>query len=133
GITMDTSTFPQLITELPIRSLGRTNTGRPIDWFTTEQARLGMWREEEIVPSITGLTRSLIVYRAPRKTNLIVYDWHGDKRTFCPPMWWDLAIGSGACGLGCRACFLMLTHRIKRDPLHHLLYDNLDDFVHVAE
>jgi DNA repair photolyase len=27
----------------------------------------------------------------------------------------------------------MLTHRIKRDPLRHLLYDNLDDFVHAAE
>ncbi len=48
-------------------------------------------------------------------------------------MWWDLAIGSGACGLGCRACFLMLTHRIKRDPLRHLLYDNLDDFTRAAE
>ncbi len=43
-------------------------------------------------------------------------------------MWWDLAIGSGACGLGCRACFLMLTHRIMRDPLRHLLYNNMEDY-----
>jgi hypothetical protein len=27
----------------------------------------------------------------------------------------------------------MLTHRIKRDPSRHLLYDNLEDFVHAAE
>lgn len=27
----------------------------------------------------------------------------------------------------------MLTHRVKRDPLRHLLYDNLDDFLYVAE
>jgi len=64
---------------------------------------------------------------------LIVHDWHGDAQTFCPPIWWDLAIGSGACGLGCRACFLMLTHRIKRDPLRHLLYDNTDAFTRAAE
>jgi hypothetical protein len=50
-----------------------------------------------------------------------------------PTMWWDLVIGSEACGLGCRSCFLMLTHRIKGDPLRHLQYDNLDDFVPVAE
>lgn len=113
--------------------LGHTAAGRPIDWFTVEQVQRGVWREEEVAADILGLTRPLTVYRAPRKTNLIVYDWHGDKKTFCPPMWWDLAIGSGACGLGCRACFLMLTHRVKRDPSHHLLYDNITDFLHAVE
>lgn len=115
------------------RNLGHTMSGRPISWFVDEQVNSGVWKEEEIAPEVCGLTRPLKVYRAPRKTNLIVYDWHGDKQTFCPPMWWDLAIGSGACGLGCRSCFLMLTHRIKRDPSRHLLYDNLDDFIHAAE
>jgi DNA repair photolyase len=117
----------------PTWEVGVTSAGRPIDWFTNEQVNKGVWREEEIAPEITGLSRPLIIYRGSRKTNLIVYDWHGDKQTFCPPMWWDLAIGSGACGLGCRACFLMLTHRIKRDPSRHLLHDNLDDFLHAAE
>src|SRR2546421_6710229 len=115
------------------RNFGQTVAGRPITWFVDEQVNSGTWREEEIAPEVSGVTRPLKIYRAPRKTNLIVYDWHGDKQTFCPPMWWDLAIGSGACGLGCRSCFLMLTHRIKRDPSRHLLYDNLDDFVHAAE
>ena len=115
------------------RHLGQTSSGRSIAWFVDEQVNSGIWREEEIPSDITGLTRSITVYRASRKTNLIAYDWHGDKQTFCPPMWWDLAIGSGACGLGCRSCFLMLTHRIKRDPSRHLLYDNLGDFMHATE
>jgi DNA repair photolyase len=119
--------------KLQIQQFEQTATGRPITWFVDKQVATGVWREEEIAPEVLGLTRPLKVYRAPRKTNLITYDWHGDKKTFCPPMWWDLAIGSGACGLGCRSCFLMLTHRIKRDPSRHLLYDNLDDFVHAAE
>jgi DNA repair photolyase len=128
------TTFTDLIpAEEPARHLGKTSAGRSIDWYTTEQVSNGSWHVEEIAPAVSGLTRPLTIYRSKRKTNLIVYDWHGDKKTFCPPMWWDLAIGSGACGLGCRACFLMLTHRIKRDPSRHLLYDNLTDFHHAAE
>lgn len=119
--------------EANVRQIGRTAEGRTIDWYTIEQVHNGSWRQEEISPDISGLSRPMVVYRSSRKTNLIAYDWHGDKETFCPPMWWDLAIGSGACGLGCRACFLMLTHRIKRDPTRHLLYDNLDDFFHASE
>jgi DNA repair photolyase len=130
---MDTTTSTQSQTERVEKYRARTATGRPIDWFTSQQVSHGTWREEEIAPEISGLARPLIVYRASRKTNLIAHDWHGDKQTFCPPMWWDLAIGSGACGLGCRACFLMLTHRIRRDPSRHLLYDNIDDFVYAAE
>jgi DNA repair photolyase len=131
-MTLDLSTTSRKSTE-PTIPLGRTTSGRPIDWFTVEQVQQGLWEEEAISPEISGLTRPITVYRAPRKTNLIVYNWHGDKKTFCPPMWWDLAIGSGACGLGCRACFLMLTHRVKRDPLRHLLYTNARDFLHAAE
>jgi DNA repair photolyase len=130
---IDLVSTPQVITEAPTRTIGRTAAGRPIDWFTNEQVKNGVWREEEIAPEVSGLSRPVIIYRGSRKTNLIVYDWHGDKQTFCPPIWWDLAIGSGACGLGCRACFLMLTHRIKRDPSRHLLHDNLDDFLHASE
>ncbi|HET9922056.1 MAG TPA: hypothetical protein VFQ30_19640 [Ktedonobacteraceae bacterium] len=122
-----------LLKNAPEHIKQQTQQGRPVTWFVDEQVSTGIWREEEIAAEVLGLTRSMQVYRASRKTNLIAYDWHGDKETFCPPMWWDLAIGSGACGLGCRSCFLMLTHRIKRDPSHHLLYDNLEDFVHAAE
>jgi DNA repair photolyase len=102
-------------------------------WYVDAQVENETWREEVIPAEVLGLSRPLRVYRGTRRTNLIAYDWHGDSQTFCPPIWWDLAIGSGACGLGCRACFLMLTHRIKRDPSRHLLYDNLADFQHAAE
>jgi DNA repair photolyase len=125
--------FPVLQTQAPFRWVGKTNAGRSILWFVEEQVAEGSWREEEIPAQVVGLNRPLRVCRTSRKTNLITHSWHGGRSTFCPPMWWDLAIGSGPCGLGCRACFLMLTHRIKRDPLRHLLYDNLDDFVSAAE
>ena len=115
------------------RSVEETSAGRPMTWYVDQQIAEGDWKQEVIPANVVGLSRPVVVYRAPRKTNLIAYDWHGDANTFCPPMWWDLAIGSGACGLGCRACFLMLTHRIKRDPLRHLLYDNLSDFEKAAE
>jgi DNA repair photolyase len=110
-----------------------TAAGRPISWYVDQEVRDGRWREEEVEASVVGLTRPLTIFRGVRKTGFIAYDWHGDKSTFCPPMWWDLAIGSGACGLGCRSCFLMLTHRIRRDPMRHLLYDNTGDFAHAAE
>src|SRR5260370_22564001 len=100
---IDVSHTSQAKLGVPIQGIGVTSAGRPIDWFTSEQVNKGVWREEEIAPEITGLNRPLIIYRGSRKTNLIVYDWHGDKQTFCPPMWRDLAIGSGASALGCRS------------------------------
>jgi hypothetical protein len=115
------------------RQLGNISSGKGVDWYVDKQVEDGNWIEQEIPSHISGLSRAIKVFRTERKTNLITYDWHGDKETFCPPMWWDLAIGSGACGLGCRACFLMLTHRIKRDPLRHVLYSNLTDFFHASE
>ena len=110
-----------------------TAANRPITWYVEREVREGRWREELVSAEVVGLSRPLTVFRGIRKTGLIAYDWHGDSATFCPPMWWDLAIGSGACGLGCRSCFLMLTHRIRRDPMRHLLYDNVDDFARAAE
>ncbi len=87
----------------------------------------GTWRKETVAPADTGLPRETIIYRTPRKTNPLTFSWHGDKQTFCPPLWWDLAIGSGPCGFGCRACFLMLTFRAMRDPMRPVIYDNIDD------
>jgi hypothetical protein len=110
-----------------------TSAGKPITWFVDEQVALGRWRLETIPAGTVGLARDIQVFRASRNSNVITYDWHGDKETFCPPIWWDLAIGSGACGLGCRSCFLMLTHRIKRDPARHLLYDNYTDYDRVVK
>ncbi|MGP8123732.1 MAG: hypothetical protein ACLP8B_24810, partial [Xanthobacteraceae bacterium] len=82
-----------------------------------------------MVPAnVAGLNRDVTIYRATRKGNLVVYKEHGDQDTFCPPLWWDLAIGSGSCGLGCRGCFLMLTHRAMRDPLRPVVYENVEDF-----
>lgn len=101
---------------------------RQNDSFVAEQVQAGRWRSETLAPELTGLTRPIRVYRAARKSAPIKYAWHGDRQTFCPPQWWDLGIGSGACGLGCRACFLMLTFRAMRDPLAHVLYDNYQDF-----
>jgi DNA repair photolyase len=114
------------------RQFKLTSAGKPMDWYIQEQIASGQWREETIGTELTGLTRPITVLRAARATNLITYDWHGDKNTFCPPMWWDLAIGSGACNFACRSCFLILTHRIKRDPMRHLLYDNVADFEKAA-
>ena len=86
------------------------------------------WRQEVVPAHITGLDRDMLVYRDKRASNFIVHKYHGDKETFCPPSWYDLAISSGACGLGCRACFLMLTFRALRDPMRPVIYENVEDF-----
>lgn len=87
------------------------------------------WYEQELSPKLTGLPRSTRVIRGPRtRKTIFTFDWHGDNQTFCPPKWWDLAIGAGACGYGCRSCFLMLTHRAMNDPMRHRLYDNVEDY-----
>jgi len=70
----------------------------------------------------------MTVLLAKRSNDLIKWKWHGDRSTFCPPHWADIAIGSGACGFGCRACFLMLTFRAMRDPLSPVVYDNVEDY-----
>ncbi len=102
---------------------------RATSWWVDEQIQKGRWREETVSPALTGLTRPLTVLRGPRqKSEIITHRWMGDRETFCPPSWADLAIGSGPCGLGCRQCFLLLTHRVHRDPRRHVLYDNLGDF-----
>lgn len=101
---------------------------RPPSKFIDRKVSTGSW-QRETVPAVTaGLTRDVTIYRSDRKSDLIKFDHHGDKDTFCPPVWSDLAIGSGACGLGCRCCFLMLTFRSMRDPLVPLIYSNVDDF-----
>lgn len=97
------------------------------DYIAREIAR-GAWIPHEVPPSVSGLSRPATILLAKRKTSLIKWAYHGDKETFCPPLWADIAIGSGACGYGCRACFLMLTSRLLRDPLRPVVYDNGEAF-----
>lgn len=106
---------------------------KPITWWVEEQVAQGRWQEQVLPAAVVGLRRDLTVFRAPRRTNLIITRWFGDAATFCPPVWSDLAIGSGPCGLQCRGCFLLLTHRIRRDPRRHLLYSNEADFITAAQ
>lgn len=101
---------------------------RPQKKFVENQVEKETWILQAIPADVVGLTRDLEVYIASRESEFITFDYHGSKETFCPPIWWDLGIGSGACGLGCRACFLMLTHREMRDPLRHVLYENVEAF-----
>ena len=98
------------------------------------QLASGKWHLERIPGDVTGLGRDLEVIRGPRPARtMLTFAWHGDRDTFCPPLWWDLAIGAGACGYGCRTCFLMLTHRAFNDPLRHRLYDNVEAYYDVVK
>ncbi len=96
--------------------------------FIVQRVTSGDWRESCIGASEAGLTRDLPIFLADRKSEPIVHDWHGDKNTFCPPVYWDLAIGSGPCGLGCRGCYLLGTFRGMRDPHQPLVYENVAFF-----
>lgn len=79
--------------------LGRA---KPIDTFVSTQAATGKWREEVVSADIAGTLRDIVIFRAARTTNRIKHDWHGSSSTFCPPKWFDLALGSGA-GAGFRS------------------------------
>ncbi|MFH0902186.1 MAG: hypothetical protein V2A73_16260 [Pseudomonadota bacterium] len=108
---------------------GLTSDGRPFSWHVDQQVAQGKLRLECVRADVLGLSRPLEVFRAKRSTNL-VKPWTrtDDGDAYCPAHWADLAIGSGACGLRCRACFLIMTHRVKADPSRHVLYDNVLDY-----
>jgi len=103
---------------------------RPITWYVDRQIALGKWRPVELSPTVTGLPRPVTVLETKRRSPF-VKPWRmtaaEHHETFCPPLWADLAIGSGSCGYLCRNCYLLLTHRIFRDPHRHLIYVNYDD------
>ncbi len=87
------------------------------------------WTRRIVPPNVSGIPRPMSIFLAKKPPNtLIKWSWHGDTKTFCPPIWADIAIGSGACGFGCRSCFLMLTFREMRDPLQPVVYTNGDDY-----
>lgn len=81
------------------------------DKFIHREVERGAWRPFVVAPEVSGIARPVTIYLATRKSEMVKWGWHGDERTFCPPTWADIGIGSGACGFGCRSCFLMLTDR----------------------
>jgi len=107
---------------------GQTSDGKPFSWYVDQQVSAGKLRLECVRADVLGLSLPLEIYRATRKSNL-VKPWTRteDHDIYCPAHWADLAIGSGACGLRCRACFLIMTHRVKCDPSRHLVYENVED------
>lgn len=111
---------------LPV--LTNNDDASSVDAFVKSQIEQGVWREQIVSAEILGTPRPMTIYRAARKSNPVKHTWHGSTATFCPPKWYDLGIGSGACGYGCRFCFLMLTFRAMRDPMSPVVYNNLDDF-----
>jgi hypothetical protein len=97
-----------------------------------DQLASDKWYVQTIPGHVTGIGRDIEVIRGHRTVKtMLTFDWHGDRDTFCPPLWWDLAIGAGACNFSCRHCFLLLSHRAFNDPLRHRLYDNVEDYYDV--
>jgi DNA repair photolyase len=112
---------------------GRSRNGKPIDFHVRRQVDSGHWRAEQIPAEVLGLRRPLWVYRA-RRSSRFVQPWNRRyEQGYCPQHWADIKIGRGSCGLRCRGCFLIATHRVFCDPSRHLLYDNVDDCVRAVE
>jgi len=109
---------------------GKTAAGKPFDWYVKQKVDSGEWRLECVSADVLGLSRPLEIYRAERRTNLLKpWSVSDDAEGYCPAHWADLAIGRGACGLRCRACFLVMTHRVFCDPSRHVVYENVEDYV----
>lgn len=113
---------------------GLTREGRPFDHVVRNKVAKGEYRLACIPAEVTGTARPLEVYRAKRAPNNIIKPWNPktDDDSYCPAHWVDIAIGCGACGFRCRACFLNLTHRSFCDPSRHVLYENIDDYERVV-
>jgi len=107
---------------------GITKAGIPFDHYVQSRLASGKLRLECVCADFLGLVRPLEIYRAKRASSFIK-SWTRTSTTnsYCPGNWADLGIGSGPCGLRCRSCFLLLTHRTMKDPSRHLVYDNTDD------
>lgn len=107
-----------------------TEAGKPFDHVVKYKVAKGKYRLQCIPAKILGTARSIEVYRAKRAKNNIIKPWPSNPEddSYCPAHWADIAIGRGACGFRCRACFLMLTHRTFCDPSRHVLYENVNDY-----
>jgi len=113
---------------------GLTEDGKPFDHVVKDRGSKGEYRLQCIPAETLGTARPIEVYRATRARNNIIKPWEPNTNddTYCPAHWADIAIGRGACGFRCRACFLMLTHRTFCDPSRHVLYENVDDYAAVV-
>jgi hypothetical protein len=108
--------------------------GKLFNHVVQEKVAKGEYRLQCIAAEILGTPRPIEVYRATRAPNTILKPWQAntDDDSYCPAHWADIAIGRGACGFRCRACFLMLTHRTFADPSRHVLYENVGDYEQVV-
>jgi hypothetical protein len=109
---------------------GLTRDGKPFDHVVQKRVDDGEYRLQTIPADITGTLRPIEVYRATRAKNNIIKPWNPQTEddSYCPAYWCDIAIGRGACGFRCRACFLNLTHRCFCDPSRTVLYENIFDY-----
>ncbi len=109
---------------------GFAGNGKLFDHVVRDKVSKGQLRLECIPAEKLGTLRPIEVYRAKRAKGNMIKPWEPkvDDESYCPAHWSDIAIGRGACGFRCRACFLMLTHRTFCDPSRHVLYENVDDF-----
>jgi spore photoproduct lyase len=114
---------------------GQTSDGKPFDHVVKDMVTQGTYRLQILSAEITDTLRPIEVYRATRAKSNIIKQWEPqtDDESYCPAHWSDLAIGRGACGFRCRACFLMLTHRVFCDPSRHVLYENVDDYLEAVK
>jgi DNA repair photolyase len=105
---------------------------KKITWYVDKMVQCGEWKPVTLPAEVVGLACPITIFEAKRKSNFITrLKMRSEDRatTYCPiEQWSDLRIGSGACGLLCKRCFLVLTHRIKRDPHRHVIYTNYEDF-----
>ena len=109
---------------------GFANNGKPFNHVVQDKVTKGEYRLQCIPAELLGTRRPIEVYRAKRARSSILKPWEASTEddSYCPSHWADIAIGRGACGFRCRACFLMLTHRTFCDPSRHVLYENIDDY-----
>jgi len=113
---------------------GGASNGKSFDHVVKKKVARGEYRLQCIPSEILGTRRPIEVYRAKRARSSILKPWQASTEddTYCPSHWADLAIGRGACGFRCRACFLILTHRTFADPSRHVLYENVGDYAAVV-
>jgi DNA repair photolyase len=113
---------------------GLTDNGKPFDHIVKDKVDNGGYRLELIPAKPLGTARPIEVYRATRARGTMIKPWSYeiDDDSYCPSHWADIAIGRGACGYRCRACFLILTHRGFCDPSRHVLYENVDYYEHAV-
>jgi DNA repair photolyase len=113
---------------------GCASNGKSFGHVVQAKVAKGEYRPQCLSTEVLGTLRPVEVYRARRARNTILKPWQAstDDDSYCPSHWADIAIGRGACGFRCRACFLMLTHRTFADPSRHVLYENVDDYEQVV-